>query len=284
MWVAAPRRLRENYGVEVVGDPWDVFAKGVVGHPLRPLLRFWFASSQWAIVRGACCVAYVTDEYLQKRYPPERGAYSTTYSSVSLPKDLFKGPSGGVRSSETLSIIVVGSIAQHYKGVETVLEAVARLRRAGHKATLTVVGGGPLQGHYSALAESLGIADLVSFVGQVPPADVRNYLDRSDVFVSASRTEGVARAAVEAMARSKPVISTPVGGMREIVAPDGKFAVDDVDALIRCLQRLARDPEYYAALVDHSTRTAERFREEILAPRRARLYAELADRALMGAT
>lgn len=278
-WVVAPISKKRVYAAEVVGDPWDVFRRGVVDHPLRPLFRLMFSGFQRVIVWGAVCVGYVTDEYLQRRYPPGKQAYATSYSSASIPKDSFV-PNLRQIPVQDLSITVVGSLHQAYKGVETVISAVAELRRTGVPASLVVVGGGRLQQPLEHFARSLGVEGVVKFVGQVPPSEVLAYIDRSHLLVSASRTEGVARAALEAMARSTPVVSTPVGGMREIVAPEAQFGVDDVAALVALLERSMRDPAYYASLVEHSARTAERYKEEVLGPRRSQLYAVLVSELL----
>src|SRR5689334_11496828 len=60
-------RKGHPYGLEVIGDPWDVFAPGVIRHPLRP----YFRARSWALLKNQCreaqAVAYVTKEALQLR-------------------------------------------------------------------------------------------------------------------------------------------------------------------------------------------------------------------------
>jgi hypothetical protein len=81
----ARHRQRRPYALEVIGDPYDVLAPGVVRHGLRPLLRTWSTAALRQQCRRATAVAYVTERSLQARYPARPGARTTVYSSVDLP-------------------------------------------------------------------------------------------------------------------------------------------------------------------------------------------------------
>lgn len=275
-WLLAPSRLRGVYGVEVVGDPWDAFGRGVIDHPLRPLFRIWLGGFQRLIVRRAKCVGYVTEKHLQGRYPARRDAFVTNYSSVALEDDMFrlekKVPVG------TLRLVAVGSLDQPYKGIDTILKGVARVNEAGVRVHLTVVGGGVLQKDFERVSDGLGLSRVVRFMGQLSPTEVIDMLDCADILVSASKTEGIARSAIEGMARSLPVVGTPVGGMKEILASNATFRPGDAEALSLLLLRGATDREWYRQLVEHSQRTAASFRDGILQRRRSHLYSVLKDR------
>ena len=64
------RNTRHPFGLEVVGDPYDVFAPGAVRHPLRPFFRWWFSNELRWQCANAIGTAYVTEYALQRRYPP----------------------------------------------------------------------------------------------------------------------------------------------------------------------------------------------------------------------
>jgi phosphatidylinositol alpha-1,6-mannosyltransferase len=78
-------RTGTPYGVEVAGDPWDVFGPGAVGGPLQPLLRRKFTWDMSRQCRHASVAAYVTEHTLQKKYPTD--GWSTHYSSIDLPAE-----------------------------------------------------------------------------------------------------------------------------------------------------------------------------------------------------
>jgi len=66
-----------------------------------------------------------------------------------------------------------------------------------------------------AMAEDLGIASRVRFLGEQP--DVASYLTQMDVYVQSSVAEGMANSVLEAMAAGLPVVATAVGGTPEVV-------------------------------------------------------------------
>jgi glycosyltransferase involved in cell wall biosynthesis len=72
-------------------------------------------------------------------------------------------------------------------------------------------------------------------------AAVIAHLDSADVFVLPSRTEGLPRALVEAMARALPAVATDVGGNAELLDPEFIIPVDDAAALADRLRRLWSD-------------------------------------------
>jgi glycosyltransferase involved in cell wall biosynthesis len=82
-----------------------------------------------------------------------------------------------------------------------------------------LVGGGKLGPELEKEAEALGLGDRVRFLG--PRSDIPEILGAADVFVLSSDYEGSPLSIMEAMAAGKPVISTAVGGVPELVE-DGR--------------------------------------------------------------
>src|SRR5262245_8013746 len=110
------------------------------------------------------------------------------------------------------------------KDHETLLRAFQALRQQGVDAHLDVVGEDILQGAASALADRLGIANRVSFLGfQTSDALIPIY-QRSHLFVLSSRHEAAAAVVLEAAACGVPVVGTAVGYIADW-APEGAVAV-----------------------------------------------------------
>src|SRR5690606_35108739 len=63
------------FGLEVVQDPFDVFSRESVRHPLSPFFRWWATTRLRRQCARACAAAYVTQYALQQRYPPAETAY-----------------------------------------------------------------------------------------------------------------------------------------------------------------------------------------------------------------
>ncbi len=84
-------------------------------------------------------------------------------------------------------------------------------------ARVTMVGDGPERTSLEALAQSLGISDRVSFLGQQPPDNMPELLGRADVLMLPSEREGWANVLLEAMACGTPVVSNAVAGALDLV-------------------------------------------------------------------
>jgi len=105
-----------------------------------------------------------------------------------------------------------------------------------------VVGGagpeGDFGGQLKSLVASKGLVQRVHFIGPVPPDELKWQLSAADIFVLATSNEGWANVFLEAMACGLPVVTTDVGGNREVVCrPDFGIVVplNDRDQLISAI-------------------------------------------------
>ncbi|MGE5927233.1 MAG: glycosyltransferase family 4 protein [Gemmatimonadota bacterium] len=156
-------------------------------------------------------------------------------------------------------------------GLDVLLRACVRLARPWR---LLVSGTGPAQVELEALAERLGIAARVTWLGAQPAEDRDRIWPTLDCLVvpsrsSTDRVETLGLSALKAMAHGVPVIVSNVGalpgtvGAGGIVVPDG-----DVDALAEALEQLAGEPARRAAAAAAGRKRAmEEFSNEVLARR-----------------
>jgi glycosyltransferase involved in cell wall biosynthesis len=131
---------------------------------------------------------------------------------------------------------------------DDLLRAFAELRSGGVDADLLLAGDGPLRESLERLAGELGIASRCHFVGYRD--DVGDVYAAIDAFALTSANEGTPVVAIEALAARRPVVSTDVGGVRDVVV-DGRsgFLVPpgDVSGIADGLARLAADPAMRSA-------------------------------------
>lgn len=238
------RLTGRRYAVEVVGDPREVLAAGSLGRPGRAAAGAAAACTRW-LVRGADTALYATRSALQERYPAGRGATALGMPNVRLPPAAFVA-AARTRDPANLRIIAVGSQEQRYKGHDTLLHAVRRLRDRGVAAEAVIVGGGRAHATITALSDSLDLDGAVTFTGAVHDrARLLDLLDSAAVFAMPSRTEGLPRALLEAMARALPAVGTDVGGIPELLDPEHVVPVDDSAALADACARLLTRPDLW---------------------------------------
>ena len=98
--------------------------------------------------------------------------------------------------------------------VDDVIKSLALLPKQIH---FFILGKGPDQEKYQALAKSEGVAERVHFLGHIDLREIPKYLKACDIFVRPSLSEGMGNSPIEAMAAGLPVISTQSGGLADSI-------------------------------------------------------------------
>ncbi len=181
------------------------------------------------------------------------GEYSRDVGSTRALKRVAKN---GLRPEEFTPVAAAPGAAEFvyigelsaYKGVDTLIEALAALHRDGEgEARLAIVGSGCEFERLAAMVETFGLNRAVAFFGAMP---AREAFALGRIVVAPSRAESLPYLVMEAIAAGKTVIATDVGGMNEIFGPlkDRLIPRDDRQALARAMAAaLRRDPDEAAA-------------------------------------
>ena len=136
------------------------------------------------------------------------------------------------------------------KCVDILLQAAAKVRGDFH---LVIVGPDSFPEHFKMLmqlVDELKLDQTVTFTKRVPLADLSVLYQLADIFVLPSRSETLPLSIMEAMAKSKPVIASAVGGIPHQVNEETGILVqpEDVDDLAGAIDRLLREPETRKAM------------------------------------
>lgn len=138
------------------------------------------------------------------------------------------------------------SAGDRAKGIDTLIEAVARAGSEAAELRLTVVGEGDDLPRLQALAARLEAGERVTFTGALPDARLEELYRECDVFAMPSRKEGLGIVFLEAMRFGKPCIGGNHGGTPELISHGSEgFLVEhgDVEQLAAHLAALSRGPE-----------------------------------------
>jgi glycosyltransferase involved in cell wall biosynthesis len=279
--LASPlRRSGRPFGLEVVGDPFDVFAPGAIRHPLRPLFRFWFSRQLQRQCARASAIHYVTEKSLQSRYAPPPDAYSVNFSDVELSNEAFALEARRYRPNRcNFTIITVGTLAQLYKGPDILLAAFSQSLKSGFDLRLIFIGDGKYRPELERRAYQRGLGGRVRFLGQLPTGmAVLEQLDLADIFVLPSRVEGLPRAMIEAMGRALPCIGSTAGGIPELLPPEDLVPPGDVEKLASKFIEVLKDSDRMSRLSERNLASAMRYREDVSRKKRLLFYEYVRDK------
>jgi len=282
------RKTGRPFGVEVVADPYLSLAPGSVKSIVRPWARRSIVRRLQAQCREAQTALYVTTQALQQRYPPGPQTCAIGCSDVVLDDDaIVEDLSGRLEKlagvperlagkGRPVRLGFIGSFSRMYKAPDVHIQAVARCVSQGADLLLDMVGDGGRLAEMQALARALGISERVRFRGRLPNGPpIFDYLDSVDLFLNASRQEGLPRSLVEAMSRGCPAIATDIGGIPELLGPACLVPVNDAPALAKRMMAFLIDVETLSAAARRNVEVAGGYARSVLDPRRREHYAEL---------
>jgi glycosyltransferase involved in cell wall biosynthesis len=180
-----------------------------------------------------------------------------------------------------LAIGFIGRLVPE-KGLDILLRASVRLFGAW---SITVVGTGPAQEELESLAERLGVAARVNWMGALPRGDLANIWPRLDCLVAPSRTaarwvEAYPVPVLEAMGHGLAVVTSNSGALPEVVGAAGLVVPEDnPDALTEALARLGHDEEFRRKLgAEGRRRVIEEYVDDAVARKTLAFWRALAGR------
>lgn len=230
--------------VEMVGDIREVLdagSGGSVGRRLAPLA----AAVTRDAMRKAGAARYVTRSTLQERYPVRDGVPTVGFSSVRLDPQWVVDPDTVTAATSAPCLVAMGSQEQLYKGHDTLIKAMPSVLAEFPTTSLVLVGKGRMQGQLKDLAAEIGVADSVTFSGYLGDREaVRDLLDGATIFCMPSRTEGLPRALVEAMARGRMALGSRAGGIPELISSECLVDANDAPAWSAAIVNALRDDAF----------------------------------------
>lgn len=212
-----------------------------------------------AMLREAVAVIVLGEQWNERITSIEPAAHTVVVSNtVHIPDTTVHWPA----EDERFQVLFMGVLIQR-KGVNDLLDAVARLRDEGRLSSMRVAiaGTGAQESELKEKAKSLGLLDdAVKFVGWSAGDKKRSLFEKSQVLVLPSYNEGLPVAVLEAISYGMPVIATNVGDIASAVH-DGEngYLVDpgDVEALADSLANI-HDRTRYEGFSKASREFAER--------------------------
>jgi len=160
---------------------------------------------------------------------------------------------------QTKLVGTVAALAGH-KDYPNLLETASKICQARQDIWLMAVGEGELMEPMKQLAKELNIADRFIFTGF--QSQVGEFLKAFDIFILASKKEGLGTSVLDAMSVGLPIVATRAGGIPEMIK-DGENGLlvntGDSDALAQAVLYLIDNPQTAAALGKKALQSVKAF-------------------------
>lgn len=173
---------------------------------------------------GNIAVSQAVSRHLVDSYRADPARVTVIYDGVRSPagSQLEAAAHPEAKRRDVPPTVVSVSRLSREKGVDILLDAMARVVAQMEDARLIIVGDGPERVALERRSADLGIKDSVRFVGY--QEEISDWLSQATVLAMPSRSEGMGMAAVEALAHGIPVVCSNAGGLTEVVA-DGRCGI-----------------------------------------------------------
>ena len=219
---AIAKKLSIPYMVEVVGCTWDSYwnynwKSKPLALPSYLLMR--------KVVKNANYASYVTESFLQKRYPCKCNSIHASNVIIDCSeKCVLERRLEKIRNKQNnkFTLFTAAAIDVAYKGQEYVIKAVQILQKKGLKIEYRLGGNGNPD-RLKRIASECGVCDNVKFLGSLPRTMVMQELDSCDIYIQPSLQEGLPRSVIEAMSRGCPALGAHTAGIPELIAPECIF-------------------------------------------------------------
>jgi len=146
------------------------------------------------------------------------------------------------------------------KNLDELISLFAKARKQNECLKFLIVGDGPARADLEKLAKELGVQEHVIFTGMVPPAEVQNYYQLGDVFVSASTSETQGLTYIEAAANGLPLLCRQDDCLADVLQEgENGYEYTSAEEFLNAIDAVMEDKEWRAAAAKRSEEIAATF-------------------------
>lgn len=224
-------------------------------------------------------VSCVTEKYLQQYYFSTKNShFESSYSSLAIDSSFYTEPRELNKNPPYYIVHVANQVRlQGEKGHKESVDIIRILKDRGFDVRIIFVGASYFKGAEALAdyAKEVGVLDRVEFPGFMSRENLQKCLEASDLLLLPTRTEGLPRVVIEAMAKGLPCLSTPVGGIPELL--DVRYLVDyeDVETFANRIAELLTNKQIYDEVSFENFERSKKYKAHILQNKRDEFYRKL---------
>ncbi|PIC95680.1 glycosyl transferase [Sporosarcina sp. P26b] len=272
------KKNNKPYLTEVVACPWDSFWNhSIRGKFMAPFM--YFATKKR--VKNSKFTVYVTNEFLQRRYPTKgRNINCSNVALKDFDDTVLEKRIREIEKKKTEDNFIIGTTAAvdvRYKGQQYIIKAIAKLKEEGYiNFQYQIVGAGD-QTYLKSIAKKYNVVEQIKFMGPMTHSRVFDWLKTIDLYSQPSRQEGLPRALIEAMSCGLPAFGANTAGIPELLEDKYIFSntSSNTKEIVNILTSYTKQDMQIQA--ENNYNEAKRYTSSILEDRRKKFFEEFTD-------
>ncbi len=272
-----PDIIHAHMGGVTFGIPWCLLHKKpiVITVHTKPDVAFSKKNQKLirkALQRGICYIVAVSEE----NYKYVKDYYNITETQCGFVNNGIDIPRFYRSEHEKFTYINVARQDDN-KNQSSIIRCFAKIYKSDQNTRLYLVGDGPMHSELKNLVKKLNLEEAVILPGLTDKPE--DYYAISDAYIQSSHREAMPLSVLEAMAAGLPVISTDVGGLRDVVKNNGRLVRDNDEAALEDAMRWIKEmgSDCRQVLATESRTIAMEYSSEKMAEKYQAIYERLVE-------
>lgn len=223
------RKFHKKYMTEAMGCAWDAYWNHDF---LGKIVALYGFISMKKIVYNADYATYVTQEFLQKRYPCKNksiGVSNVSINEINYKRNYENNP------KKEITLLTAAAVDVRYKGQHLVIKAISKIKKNNKINIKYYLAGSGNQEFLKRMAKKYNVSSNVVFLGNLSHNELLELMKKTDIYVQPSLQEGLPRSLIEAMSCGCVCLGSTTAGIPELLQTN-------------CLFKRGSEKELYYAL------------------------------------
>lgn len=278
-------RSKTPFAVDMMMNPWTAYSRESMCHPLQPVIQMFSTLATKRICSRANGVSYVTERILQQQYPcrairkGETSRYFTAYySTIHLVDAQFSMMDWENDFPNPLVLVHTGKMSDYRKGHDIFIDVVKRLNDRGIPTKGIMIGDGIMREKLESYVREINLQEKIEFAGWIAGFDsVQKILQKAHIFVYPTKSEGLPRAVIEAMASGLICVASAVDGIPELLPETATCSEISAASFADRVEYIVKNWNEATEMRMKNFAKAKEYRADILSERRRSFYEKLRD-------
>lgn len=226
------RKFHKKYMTETMGCAWDAYWNHDF---LGKIVALYGFVSMKKIVYNADYATYVTQEFLQKRYPCKNksiGVSNVSINEINYKRNYENNP------KKEITLLTAAAVDVRYKGQHLVIKAISKIKKDKKIDIKYYLAGSGNQEFLKRMAKKYNVSSNVVFLGNLSHNELLELMKKIDIYIQPSLQEGLPRSLIEAMSCGCVCLGATTAGIPELLQKECLFKKGKSETIVIAINNI----------------------------------------------